>query len=106
THPLPAPAEPGTAPGPTRAAAAEQRAESDGVLPGQGRQAGEPGRQHGPAVLGHPAGVRPVPPPPDGPLEARAVLGLRRLLRRAATAAERPGWGPRQRPAARGLRSP
>ena len=63
------------------------RDDAVGLLPRQGVQAGEPGRRHGPRVPRRQRRVRPVPQPPVRRLEARAVLGLRRLLRRHQGAA-------------------
>ena len=80
-----------------------RRAGSAGVLPRQGVQAGEPGRQHGPGLPRRQRRVRPVPQPPLRRLEARAVLGLRRLLRRHQVAAADglPAAGRRRRRQAR-----
>ena len=77
-------------------------AEPAGLLHGQGGQAREPRGQHRPALPGRADRVRPVPRPPLRTLEARAVLGLRRLLRR------RPEAGPRRpvRPDPRAPRPP
>ena len=68
-----------------------RRADAAGVLPGQGDEAGEPGRGHGAAVPRREDRVRPVPQPPVRQVEARAVLGVRRLLRRHPDAARRQG---------------
>ena len=57
------------------------------LLSRQGVQAGEPGGRHGPRLSRRQRRVRPVPQPPVRRLEARAVLGLRRLLRRHPAAA-------------------
>ena len=66
-----------------------------GVLPGQRTEAGEPGGRHVAAVPRRQAGVRPVPQPPVRQVDAQAVLGIRRLLRRRRPAGAAAGRGRR-----------
>ena len=80
------------------------------LLPRLREQAGEAGRRHVAAVPRRAAGVRPVPQPPLRRVDARTVLGVRRLLRRRPDGGNaRPSPSPisarSSRPASRTARS-